>query len=244
MMEEKKINAIIQARIGSTRLPGKILIRLEGVPILEHAVRRLRAVHGIDQVIIATSLEPADDAVEEFCRERNISCVRGSEENVLERFCMAAERYPADTYIRATADNPMIDVSLIDRMLEFYFGKSLTYTCYKNYPIGSGVEIFSAKALREAWEHADKPYELEHVTPYMYQRMPEGKVEYYFSPSDDSKIRMTVDTEQDLQFAKEMFRRLYHNDPFFGISEIKEVLAKEPQLKQINEGVHQKKLGE
>ena len=243
-MNEKSINAIIQARMGSTRLPGKVLMKIEDIPILEHIIDRLKVVNGISNVIVATSVEKEDDNIYEFCKDIGISCVRGSESNVLDRFGLAAKEYPADIYIRATADNPMIDIKLIEDMLLFFMKKNLTYTCYKNYPIGSGVEIFSNTALFETIEKANKPFELEHVTPYMYQTMNDRKVEYYVSDNDDSKIRMTVDTENDLHFAKEVFKRLYSKNKYFGILEVKELLKNEYSLSIINIDVHQKVLGE
>ncbi len=243
-MNSIRVNAIIQARMGSTRLPGKVLIKLENIPILEHIINRLKAVKYVEKVIVATSVKQEDDEIEKICKEKAFLFVRGSEENVLQRFALAAKEYPADVYIRATGDNPMIDIALIEETLEFFMANNLTYTCYKNYPIGSGVEIFTDVALFQALKNANKDFELEHVTPYMYQRMPNRKVEYYTSDTDDSNIRMTVDTEEDLAFANEIFRRLYKESPLFGISEIKKLLSKEAALLNINSEVHQKKLGE
>ena len=243
-MGKKVINAVIQARMGSSRLPGKVLMEIEGTAILEHIFRRLGSVNEIDRIIVATSTKEEDDDIEAFCRSRGTACIRGSEENVLSRFGLAASEYPADIYIRATGDNPMIDVRLIEDTLAFFEANDLTYTCYRDYPIGSGVEVFTHRALEEALKHAELPYELEHVTPYMYQSMPDRKVEYFVSKTNDSGIRMTIDTEQDLQFAEEMFRRLYKSNPYFGIAEIKRLLEDEPGLGSINSNVHQKTLGE
>lgn len=243
-MVKQIINAIIQARMDSTRLPGKVLMDIEDIPILEHIIRRLRAVNAINTIIIATSDKSDDDVIEAFCQERSISCVRGSKDNVLNRFGKAAKQYPADIFIRATGDNPMIDVNLIEEMISFFNNHDLTYTSYKNYPIGSGVEIFTNQALIDTLEHADMPFEYEHVTPYMYQRMPMRKIEYYISNVDESKLRMTIDTESDLIFAKEVFRRLYKDKPFFGISDINKLLLEEPDLGLINADIHQKTLGE
>ncbi len=241
---DKKVNAIIQARMGSTRLPGKVLMEIEGIPILEHIVNRLSAVEQIGQIIVATSVEPADDPVARWCDQKQIAVIRGSEENVLDRFRQASEQFPADIYIRATGDNPMIDVGLISSMLKFFDENDLTYTCYKNYPLGSGVEIFTSKALEETIKCATESFEKEHVTPYMYQKMEGRKVEYYTSSIDESDIRMTVDTEKDLLFAKTMYARLFNKNPFFGISDISNLLEAEPELRLINNNVHQKKLGE
>ena len=230
--------------MGSVRLPGKVLMKIEDIPILEHIINRVKAVNDINEVIVATSTKHDDDTIVEFCDEKGILCIRGSEDNVLERFGIASKEMPADIYIRATGDNPMIDVKLIDNMLSFFIIRNLSYTCYKRFPLGCGVEIFTHYALSEALEKADKPYELEHVTPYMYQRMFDGNIEYYVSDTDDSNIRMTIDTERDLLFAREVFRRLYHKNPLFGISEIKKLLEQEPSLKAINMDVRQKALGE
>lgn len=240
----KKINAIVQARMGSTRLPGKVLLQIEGVPILEHIINRLYAVDDISTVIIATSTEKQDDPIEAWCDIKNVPCVRGSEDNVLDRFRQAALDYPADIYIRATGDNPMIDVQLIRNMLVFFENNYLTYTCYKGYPIGSGVEIFTKKALEESIKQATLPYELEHVTPYMYNKMQDRRVKYYTSPDKLSNIRMTVDTEEDFTFAKTVFSKLYTENPLFGIDEITELLSSDKKLLTINSMVHQKKLGE
>lgn len=241
---EQVINAIIQARMGSTRLPGKVLMDIEGVPVLGHIIRRLRAVSAINTIIVAASDKSDDDVIEAFCQERNIPCVRGSEDNVLNRFGKAAKQYPADIFIRATGDNPMIDAGLIEEMIRFFKDNDLTYTYHKKYPMGSGVEIFTAQALAEALEHADMPFELEHVTPYMYKRMPTSKVEYYVSKLDESKIRLTIDTESDFIFAKEIFHRLYEANPLFGVLDIRKLLSEEPDLRLINADVHQKTLGE
>lgn len=244
MINDKSVIAIIQARMGSTRLPGKVLMKLEGIPILTHIICRLKSVSEIDKVIVATSVKKEDDAIAEFCCSNNILCIRGSEENVLDRFGKVADSYPADVFIRATGDNPMIDVQLIKDMLEFFVKNELTYSCYKDFPIGSGVEIFAHESLISALKNADKPYEYEHVTPYMYQRMTNRKVEYFISNDNDSQLRMTVDTEEDFQFSKNLFSRLYKTNHLFGIREIKQLLLSEPDLKKINSAVHQKTLGE
>lgn len=243
-MENKKIVAIIQARMGSTRLPGKVLINIEGKPILEHIIDRLHVVDDVDEVVVATSVKHEDDAIVEFCKNKNIHYIRGSEENVLERFGIASKEYPADIYIRATGDNPMIDVTLISNMLSFFKDRHLSYSCYKKYPIGSGVEMFTREALCETLSSANESYELEHVTPYMYQKMKDRNIEFYTSDIDESSIRMTIDTESDLTFAREIYRRLYNENNYFGITEIKYLLEKEPSLATINSNVHQKKLGE
>lgn len=243
-MNDHKVNAIVQARMGSTRLPGKVLMELEGISILDHIINRLHSVSEIRKVIVATSTEQDDDHIYQFCKARGIDCVRGSENNVLSRFGMAARLYPADDYIRATGDNPMIDTCLVRNMLCFFRDNNLTYSCYKNYPLGSGVEIFTHEALEESLIKADKLYELEHVTPYMYQRMQNRKVEYYVSKEDDSQLRLTIDTEKDFLFAKELFSRLYKKNPFFGIADIKHLLEEHPSLKCINADIHQKILGE
>lgn len=243
-MDDITINAIIQARIGSTRLPGKVLIEIEGIPILEHIINRLNVIKNINKVIVATSSMPENDVIEAFCKEKAIACVRGSEENVLERFGLVAAEYLADIYIRATGDNPIIDVNLIEDMLTFFRRKQLTYTGYRGFPLGSGVEVFSNTALMDCLKNANLPYELEHVTPYMYQRMKDRKVEYFLSQTNDSKIRMTIDTEDDLTFAKELFKRLFKNNPYFGVSDVKSLLRQEPELIKINQNIHQKVLGE
>lgn len=243
-MGKKRINAIIQARMGSTRLPGKVLMKIEDIPILGHIIYRLSTIDYIDKVIVATSDSSSDDDLEKYCTENAIPFIRGSEDNVLERFYLASIRFPADDYIRATGDNPMIDTGLIKSMIDYYQEHSLSYTMYKNFPVGSGVEIFSHWALVEAYRNADKEFEKEHVTPYMYQRMNSGKVDYYVSPKDRTRIRMTVDTVEDLAFAKAVFEYLYRDNKLFGINEIEKLLQNNPELQKINNEVHQKILGE
>ncbi len=189
--------AIIQARMASTRLPGKVMLDLAGRPVLQHVVERARYSQAIDQVVVATTTDPSDDGLEQFCIEQVIPYFRGSHTDVLDRFYQAALEFHADLVIRLTADCPLIDPELIDRTMAAFFGQSspsnindfpmatnhsspITYPSdfaadrlpppwERTLPIGLDVEICSFTALQHTWEHAHQAYQREHVMPYLYE---------------------------------------------------------------------------
>jgi spore coat polysaccharide biosynthesis protein SpsF len=242
---ESKVLAIIQARMSSTRLPGKVLRNLCGQPILNHIIQRIRCVQSIDTIIIATSQNKSDDLIADFAQENKIPCFRGSEMDVLDRYFQAAQSFkarPNDIVMRLTADNPFVDPKVCEDLLSYFKGNSFSYAAASGYPLGVGAEVFTFRALREAHKNGRRPYEREHVTPYMYQEDQNfGKM---ISPEDYSSVRLTVDTEEDYKMAQIIYSALYRPEKIFGFEEVINYLTKNPDVAAINKDVHQKQLGE
>jgi spore coat polysaccharide biosynthesis protein SpsF len=243
--------AIVQARIGSTRLPGKIFKELEGKPILWHVVNRLSHSKKIKNIIVATTDLPEDDATEEFCKENKIDCFRGSSEDVLSRYYQAAVDYEADTIVRVTSDCPAIDPVVIDKMIDKYLRLNktekvdyLSNTIKRTFPRGLDAEIFSFEALAEAFRCANEKYEREHVTPYIYQRPDVFKIVSYENDRDFSFHRWTVDTADDYELMKQIYKNLYKPNKLFYFEDVLKLFEKKPELIKINQKVKQKSLGE
>jgi glutamate-1-semialdehyde aminotransferase/spore coat polysaccharide biosynthesis protein SpsF (cytidylyltransferase family) len=234
------IVAIIQARMASTRLPGKVLKDLVGHPLLWHVIQRVSRAKRIDKIVVATSTKTTDDPIEFFCAREGIACLRGSEEDVLDRYYQAARQWKAEVVVRITGDCPLIDPEVTDRVIEAfqqgeydYVSNILRYT----YPNGLDVEVFSYAALTRAWQEAQSPTEREHVTPYLRNsgefRVSGVENEIDLSPQD---YRWTVDEPSDLEFVREVYRYLYRENQVFLMGEILNLLAEHPELLHINPG--------
>ena len=223
----KPVVAIIQARMGASRLPGKVMMEIEGKPMLQHVVERVKVSQGVDICIVATSLAPADQEIENWCLKNQTECFRGSEIDVLDRYLGAAEKMAAKTVIRITSDCPLIDPEIIEKSIRTfseqkpdYLTNGLRYT----YPDGMDVEVFTMKALRSAHEKATKPSEREHVTPYL-RNSREFQIVNFENEIDlgPRNLRLTVDQVEDLEFVREIARQLKHLGQF-GLSAILELL--------------------
>ena len=226
--------------MGSTRLPGKVLADISGVPMLEHVVRRVRDAKTVDEVMLATTVSAGDDAIVEFCSKRKIACFRGSEEDVLDRFYQAAQTASAAIVVRITCDCPLIDPAVIDRVVRVvkdgdsdYATNTLRYT----YPDGLDVEAFTFTALRRAWKEATKPSQREHVTPFL--RTEDGIRRCNVENDTDlsgRNYRWTVDTAGDLEFIRAVYGAF--EPPWdFRLGNILDLLDREPALagKQTND---------
>jgi len=234
--------AILQARMSSTRLPGKVLMELCGQPLLYHIIKRVEQTKELDKIIVATSEKKEDDPIASYANSIGIGCFRGSEENVLSRFFLAASMYQADIIVRLTGDNPLVDPKVLETLLTYFKGCGFPYASCVGYPLGLGAEVFTFEALADAYAHAEKEYEREHVTPYMY-RDPE-KTGKLAARKDLSSLRFTVDTPEDFKFVKCVYDALYHGSHDFYLNDILDLLEKNPNLIAINENVRQKRLGE
>ncbi|MBR2615616.1 MAG: glycosyltransferase family protein [Clostridia bacterium] len=237
--------AIVQARMGSTRLPGKVLLDLAGSPLLLHVVRRIEMAEGIDRVVIATSEHSGDDAIVEFARKEGIDSFRGSEEDVLARYHLCAEAFGAERVVRMTSDNPLLCPRVLERHLRWYEENPAPYSYTTGYPVGLCGEIFTPEALREAYENATEVYEREHVSPYLRR---EGcfvtAMPYDGVRQDLPEYRLTVDTREDLEMARLVYGALYHGSHDFGMEEVIRFLDEHPEVREINRRVHQKRIGE
>lgn len=206
--DRMRVVAIVQARMGSTRFPGKIMAELGGKRVLDHVIDRLALASTIDHTLIATSTKPADDVVERYCQERAIQCFRGSEEDVLDRFHTAAELVQAKTIVRITADCPLIDPGVVDLVVSTFKEGTFDYvsnTLVPTFPDGLDTEVFSKDAVDQAHKSAHSGPEREHVTPYIYKHPELFRLYNVRNDQDYSRFRWTVDEPADLAHLRALF---------------------------------------
>jgi spore coat polysaccharide biosynthesis protein SpsF len=239
-----KIVAIIQARMGSTRLPGKVLLDIEGKTVLARVVNRLRRARLIDELLVATTDRTADEAIVEECRRLSVPVFRGDQEDVLERYFRAAQSAKATIVVRITSDCPLIDPEITTRAIEAFLEVRPDYASnalVRTYPRGLDTEVISFSALGRAWQEARKPYEREHVTPFIYEHPAEFKLLSVTDDADHSAHRWTVDTPEDMELVRAIYRRLKDN-PTFSWRDVLNLLDREPDLMDLNRSVLQKTL--
>ena len=241
------ITAIVQARLGSTRLPGKVLKAIMGNPILLLLVERLRASSYIENIVIATSDNPRDDGIEKFCKENGIDCFRGSENDVLERHYKAAKKFGADVIVRITSDCPLVDISLVDGMIDAYMKNKEKYDIITNinpptFPDGLDAYVFPMATLEKANKGAKSDYEREHVTPYIFGHPKIFKImNVENSMGDLSRThRWTLDYEEDYLFIKAVYENLYGKKRIFNMMDILKLLEEKPEIAKLNESLLEK----
>lgn len=241
-----KTVAIIQARIGSARLPGKVLMDLAGEPMLARVVERARRSRTVDTVVVATTELPGDNVIAELCAQRGWSCFRGSEDDVLDRYYRTATQYQAEAVVRITADCPFVDPALIDQLADLFHHRKPDYASnglQRTFPRGLDCEIMTMSTLARAWKEARASHERVHVTPYIYEHPELFRVASMAAPSDYSVHRWTVDTLDDLGFAREVYGRLDARDDF-GWRDVLRIVEQEPGLADLNRHIQQKALRE
>ena len=235
--------AIVQARMGSTRLPGKTLIDIEGKPLLEHVINRIRYSKMIEEIIIATTNEPEDKVIVNMAKKLQVKTYEGSSYDVLDRFYQVARLFKGKVIVRITADDPFKDPKVIDDIVKYFLSHpELNYvsnTIEPSYPVGIDVEVFSYQALKTAWENAKDSAEREHVTPYIIRNPSLFKIANYKSNKQLSYLRWTIDTKEDLQMTKEVYNKLYLKDKIFYMDDILQLLQKYPHISDINSSVKQ-----
>jgi spore coat polysaccharide biosynthesis protein SpsF len=257
--------AIIQGRMGSSRLPGKVLLDIAGKPMLQHVVERTRLAKSLDAVIVATTVDPSDDPMAEFCLVQGYPCARGSLHDVLDRYYQAAKMQQAGIVVRITADCPVIDPGLIDQTTQLVreeHSPMIDFACNRlpppfsrSFPIGLDVEVCTFAALERAWRESSETFHREHVMPYIYQdvsldQQADRQLATGFSPRgfqiallnhnpDYGALRWTVDTPEDLAFIREIFARLKDKAQFTWYDVLR-IVQNEPHLAQINAAVHHK----
>jgi spore coat polysaccharide biosynthesis protein SpsF len=258
-----KIVAIIQGRMSSSRLPGKILAEIAGQPMLTRVFTRTSRAKTLDEVIFATTTDSSDDPVAEYCDFSGIPFTRGSLFDVLDRYYQAASKAKADVVVRITADCPVIDPDLIDDVVNTLFEGEYDFACnrlpppwHRTYPIGLDVEACSFKILKKAWKEAKEPQHREHAMPYFYEGVqltrqsrtletgvsPRGfNIALLHHTTDFGDYRWTVDTPEDLEFMRQVYSRFNGRDDF-SWKEVLDLVHDEPELMKINKGVQHKTL--
>lgn len=244
---QKKITAIIQARMSSTRLPKKVLLEIEKKPMLYYVVKQVSASNLIDEIIIATSTCSEDDVIANYCKKLKIKCFRGSIDDVLDRYYKCAKKFLCKTIVRITSDCPLIDPTVIDNIITKFKENSYDYvsnnikkngnswqndTC--NFPQGMTVEVSTLSALEKAWKNAKKPSEREHVFPYVQSNPQIFRISSVRHHRNLSHIRCTVDRTEDLKFVQEIYKRITPAKKFLSMRDILQIIRKEPELLQIN----------
>lgn len=251
MIDEKNIYVIMQARIGSTRLPGKILKEILGKSVLEITIERLLYTRNIDGVIVATTHESDSQLIIDICQKFNnekVKYFQGSTDDVLARYYESAKRFDVDVIVRVTSDCPLIDPDLLAEMIDEYFllekkGEHfalLTNNLTHTYPHGLDAEIFSFKNLEFMFNEAADTFEREHVTPFIRRHPEEFRIINIAQEEDHSFHRWTLDYIEDFEFIKAVFERLYPSNPKFTRHDVIDLLKKHPHIFEINQSRRQR----
>ena len=233
------IGCIIQARMNSTRLPGKVLMNIDGkFPALFYTVEQLKNSKLLEKIIIATSSNQEDNDIEKFCRKYNIKCFRGSLENVLDRYYQCAKEFGITTIVRIPADKPLIDPEIVDEVIQKF--KENSFDCVTNFqpstiPSGTEVEIFSFSALETAWKNTSSVFDKEHVTPYIYKNKEQFKIFNVVNKEDLSNFRWALDYKEDLELIRKIVMKI-EKRPIL-TRDIINLLNKEKELIKINQNV-------
>ena len=231
------IGCIVQARMGSSRLPGKTLLKIDDKhTMLEFGINQLASSNLLDKIIIATTNLKSDDVIENFVKNMNVDIFRGKSNDVLDRYFQCAKYFSIDTIVRITGDNPLIDPTIIDNLIQKFTSNSYDYLSnahVRTFPYGTEVEIFSFESLEQAWKNAILPSEREHVTPYFYNNSNLFKIHDEIQSNDISNLRWTVDRENDLVLVKSIISKIIKR-PIL-LDDILDLFSKEPKLFKINE---------
>ena len=243
--EIKKTVAILQARMGSTRLPGKVLMPLADKTVLDWAVERAQRAKSLDELVLATSANQQDDPLEEFSARRGLACFRGSEDDVLDRYYQAAQSFKAKVVVRLTGDNPLVDGEFVDWVIDAYHDIGADYVAAVpgeewHLPVGLAAEVFSFTALAEAWQQDKNPLWREHVTPFIRCHTKHFKVCYLTAPVEYLPARITVDEPADLELMQLVFDYFKPRD--FSWREAIELVRQHPEWIALNKSIEQKKV--
>lgn len=239
------VTAIIQARMGSSRLPGKILKEVNGKSLLLHQILRLRESKEINQLVIATTTEVQDDEIVSFCKKHDVLYYRGSEQDVLDRYYHTWMKFGGDLVVRLTSDCPLIDVEIVDQTINCYKKNTYDYvsnTIERTFPRGLDTEVFSSEVLVEIHKKATLPRDREHVTAYIYTHPEQFKIGSYKGQEDYSKYRWTVDTEEDFQLIKNMLEAFKGKENQLDLVNGVKIMENNPSWYYMNDFIEQKKI--
>lgn len=243
-----KTIAIIQARMGSQRLTGKVLRPLCGLSMIGHVLQRAASVKRIDEVWLATSTNPENDALAAEVERLGYQCFRGSEEDVLARYQGTVQAAGADVIVRITGDCPLYDPVVCDAMLERFHAALqedppadfMSSVFERRFPRGLDTEIFTARALARNFNEAHLPNEREHVTPHFYHHPEKFRALSWVNDADLSRFRWTVDTPEDWEFVETVYNSLWRPDHLITTAEVLALLEQRPELAALNANVEQK----
>jgi spore coat polysaccharide biosynthesis protein SpsF len=228
------ILAVLQARMSSTRLPGKVMADVAGAPMIVRQIERLRRSRRLDGVLVATSTDPSDDGLAAMLSLHDVAVHRGPLDDVLARFAGALAAHPAEVVVRLTADCPLADPEAIDATVDLLTSRGLDYAAntpaHRTYPKGLDVEVMRADVLLRAAREANDPYEREHVTPYLYRRPDLFAQDFISQAADEGELRWTVDRPDDLEFVRAVYAALYPGKPHFTSDDVRAFVRARPDL--------------
>lgn len=238
-----KILTVIQARMSSTRLPGKVMLPILGKPLLIRMIERIKAAGLAGELVVATSTNPDDDAIEKLCKQEKINCFRGHLTDLLDRHYQVAKKFSADAVVKIPSDCPLIDPHMIEKVLKHYISNADKFDFVSNlhpatYPDGNDVEVMSFTTLERAWKEAAKNFEREHTTPYIWENPDKfriANVEWETGLNYSTTHRWTIDFEEDYLFIKKVYEELYPNSPIFSLREILDLVEQKPEIAAINQ---------
>jgi len=235
---------VIQARRGSRRFPNKVMMPLKGKPLLIRMIERIRAAKVDFEIVVATTIEPLDDSIRQICRDIGVKCYSGHPTDLLDRHYRAAAGERADVVVKIPSDCPLIDPAVITKVLEYYFSHAAEYDFVSNlhpasYPDGNDVEVMSMQVLEQAWREAEKPFEREHTTPFIWEwpeRFRIGNVRWETGLDYSRSHRWTIDYPEDYHFISTVYDRLWTRErPVFSMDDILDLLELEPAIAALNE---------
>lgn len=228
------IIAITQARMSSSRCPGKVLKPIMGSPMAWHQWERTQKAHSLDHCILATSTDSSDDVLANYFSTHNQPVFRGSLNNVLNRYYECAKAQKATHVVRLTADCPLIDPAIIDRTVETHLQNNNDYTSIAHFPVGLSVEVCRFSILEQAYYEAKLRSQREHVTLFIHQQPELFKLEFIYNKEDLSYLRWTVDYPEDFEFVKQVYQHLYPQKSNFNMADVLQLLKEQPELIKIN----------
>jgi len=237
-----KIVATIEARMGSTRLPGKVLRKIVGKPVLELMVERLRLVPSLDAIVIATTLNEADQPIIELAKRLGVGSFRGSEDDVTARLLGAAEKHCIDVIVETTGDCPLIDPDVVEQCIGVYRASAVDYVSNvleRTYPIGMDTQVFSADVLADVARRTQDPFDREHGSVFIYKNPDIYALKNVPAPPEltDPDLRLTLDTVEDFEVIRHIFEDLYARNPAFDLAAIMALLRERPEYRKISENV-------
>lgn len=238
----RRVVGIVQARMGSSRFPGKVLADLAGAPMLVQIIQRVRPSRWLDALVVATTEERPDDALVVATQQVGLPWFRGSAEDCLDRYYRAAVHFQAELIVRLTADNPMVEAGFVDWVVDQFLAASPPYDymsswASQTFPVGLSVEVITVSALAMAWKEETTRQGREHVTPFLYQHPDRFRIGQVTSPQDYSHLRWTVDTPDDLAFVRRLYDHMGRAQ--FSWREAVAVLEQNPALLEINTQIRQ-----
>ena len=233
-----KIVALVQARMGSTRLPNKVMKPIGGIPMIELLLSRLSKAKEVDRIVVATSVDLRNQSLVEHVQKLGYACEQGSENDVLDRFVQAAQKHKADVVVRITGDCPLLDPELVDEVIRRFKAAKVDYCSNVNpptYPDGLDIEVFTLKILEQALQETNKPFDREHVTPYLREpgRFKTASLQHY---EDLSAMRWTVDEPADFKVIENVFQH-FHPRTDFSWGEVLDLQRLQPDVFNINEHI-------